>query len=223
MIFKQSFQSVSAAVEYLNDLKFPYTEELNAIMLLETKGCNDRSVVIEMQTEMVEGVLPSTIKTAEFTWIKYRHTTNWDEAESRALEFTTDSAGLPMVGWSWNGRDCFSVIALSDIPVNSTVFKDSLIKLNERIQSRLEGPFSSEDPISPVLAHTAYDSNAFVSKFKTFKLGDLVTKKSGSRWTGKVVGFYSTELTPEGYAVESLTEVGSVQIYPVHALIEKAF
>lgn len=223
MIFKHSFQSVSAAVEFLNDLKFPYTEELSAIMLLETKGCNDCSVVIEMQTEMMEGVLPSTVKTAEFTWIKYRHTTNWDEAVSRALEFSTDSAGLPMIGWSWNGRDCFSVIALSDIPVNSTVFKDSLIKLNERIQSRLEGPFSSEDPSLPVIAHTAHDSNAFVSKFKTFKLGDLVTKKSGSRWTGKVVGFYSTELTPEGYAVESLAEVGSVQIYPVHALIEKAF
>lgn len=172
MILKQSFQSVSAAVEYLNYLKFPYTEELNAIMLLETKGCNDRSVFIEMQTEMVKGVL-----SFEFTWIKYRHTTNWDEAVPCALEFTTDSAGLPMIGWSWSGRDCFSVIALSDIADKSTVFKDSLIKLNERIQSRLEGPFSSEDPSLSVLEHTAHDSDAFVSKFKTFKLGDLVTKK----------------------------------------------
>ena len=48
--------------------------------------------------------------------------------------------------------------------------------------------------------------------FKTFQLGTLVTKKSGSSWTGRVVGFYSTELTPEGYAVESETETGSVQI-----------
>jgi len=54
-----------------------------------------------------------------------------------------------------------------------------------------------------------------------FDLGETVTKKSGSSWTGKVVGFYTTDLTPEGYAVESATEKGSVQIYPVKAL-EKA-
>lgn len=48
--------------------------------------------------------------------------------------------------------------------------------------------------------------------------GQRVTKKSGSSWTGTIVGFYSTELTPEGYAVESDTEIGSVQIYPRKAL-----
>jgi dihydrofolate reductase (trimethoprim resistance protein) len=53
---------------------------------------------------------------------------------------------------------------------------------------------------------------------KTFKLGDYVEKKSGSEWVGTVVGFYSTNLTPEGYAVESLFHEGSVQIYPVGAL-----
>jgi dihydrofolate reductase (trimethoprim resistance protein) len=52
----------------------------------------------------------------------------------------------------------------------------------------------------------------------TYKLGDLVRKKSGSQWHGTVVGTYSTRLTPEGYAVESATESGSVQIYPVGAL-----
>lgn len=51
-----------------------------------------------------------------------------------------------------------------------------------------------------------------------FKLGDMVKKVSGSQWHGKVVGTYSTELTPEGYAVESSTESGSVQIYPAKAL-----
>jgi hypothetical protein len=51
-----------------------------------------------------------------------------------------------------------------------------------------------------------------------FKLGDLVKKVSGSQWHGTVVGTYSTELTPEGYAVESSTEKGSVQIYPAKAL-----
>ena len=52
----------------------------------------------------------------------------------------------------------------------------------------------------------------------TYKLGDTVRKKSGSQWHGTVVGTYSTALTPEGYAVESATESGSVQIYPVSAL-----
>ena len=51
-----------------------------------------------------------------------------------------------------------------------------------------------------------------------FKLGDKVRKVSGSQWHGTVVGTYSTELTPEGYAVESFTEKGSVQIYPAKAL-----
>lgn len=51
-----------------------------------------------------------------------------------------------------------------------------------------------------------------------FKLGDRVKKVSGSQWKGIIVGTYSTELTPEGYAVESSTEKGSVQIYPVKAL-----
>ena len=51
-----------------------------------------------------------------------------------------------------------------------------------------------------------------------FKLGDLVRKIKGSEWHGTVVGTYSTSLTPEGYAVESATERGSVQIYPAAAL-----
>lgn len=51
-----------------------------------------------------------------------------------------------------------------------------------------------------------------------FKRGDSVRKIKGSQWSGKVVGEYSTELTPEGYAVESSSEKGSVQIYPAAAL-----
>lgn len=51
-----------------------------------------------------------------------------------------------------------------------------------------------------------------------FKLGDMVEKVKGADWHGKVVGTYSTELTPEGYCVESLYEYGSVQIYPASAL-----
>jgi hypothetical protein len=51
-----------------------------------------------------------------------------------------------------------------------------------------------------------------------FRIGDKVRKIKGSQWHGYVVGTYSTELTPEGYAVESSTERGSVQIYPASAL-----
>ena len=52
----------------------------------------------------------------------------------------------------------------------------------------------------------------------TFRLGDRVRKKSGAAWQGNVVGWYCTRLTPEGYAVESESHPGSVQIYPVAAL-----
>ena len=55
---------------------------------------------------------------------------------------------------------------------------------------------------------------------RRFRLGDRVTKTKGSSWTGHVVGFYSTELTPNGYAIESENEPGSVQIYPESALKE---
>lgn len=51
-----------------------------------------------------------------------------------------------------------------------------------------------------------------------FAMGDVVRKKSGSEWEGFIVGFYSTSLTPEGYAVESSSHAGSVQIYPAKAL-----
>lgn len=51
-----------------------------------------------------------------------------------------------------------------------------------------------------------------------FQIGDYVRKKSGSQWEGFVCGTYSTALTPEGYAVESATHKGSVQIYPDAAL-----
>lgn len=52
----------------------------------------------------------------------------------------------------------------------------------------------------------------------TFNIGDRVRKRSGSAWQGLIVGWYSTRLTPEGYAVESEVHSGSVQIYPVAAL-----
>lgn len=51
-----------------------------------------------------------------------------------------------------------------------------------------------------------------------FRMGDLVRKTSGSEWKGRVVGWYSTEQTKEGYAVESSAHRNSVQIYPAKAL-----
>lgn len=54
-----------------------------------------------------------------------------------------------------------------------------------------------------------------------FDIGDRVRKIRGSSWQGRVVGTYSTSLTPEGYAVESEREPGSVQIYPAAALEAK--
>lgn len=51
-----------------------------------------------------------------------------------------------------------------------------------------------------------------------WKLGTRLRKLKGSCWQGKVVGYYSTDLTPIGYAIESEHEPGSVQIYPAAAL-----
>lgn len=51
-----------------------------------------------------------------------------------------------------------------------------------------------------------------------FQIGQLVRKTKGSEWQGRIVGTYSTTLTPEGYAVESDAHPGSVQIYPAGAL-----
>ena len=53
---------------------------------------------------------------------------------------------------------------------------------------------------------------------RRFEIGERVTKIKGSSWTGRVVGFYATALTPIGYCVESENEPGSVQIYPEAAI-----
>lgn len=53
-----------------------------------------------------------------------------------------------------------------------------------------------------------------------FAKGDRVYKTKGSQWSGRVVGTYSTTLTPEGYCVESELHTGSVQIYPA-SMLEK--
>lgn len=62
------------------------------------------------------------------------------------------------------------------------------------------------------------DRRANIRNHGKLKLNDRVTKIKGSSWTGRIAGFYSTKLTPIGYAVESELEKGSVQIYPEAAL-----
>lgn len=76
-----------------------------------------------------------------------------------------------------------------------------------------EMPNASEHP-TPETSLSGKD-RGFKPKFA---LGDRVRKRSGSSWQGHVVGFYTTALTPNGYAVESEREAGSVQIYPEAAL-----
>ncbi|AYQ84149.1 MULTISPECIES: trimethoprim-resistant dihydrofolate reductase DfrB2 [Pseudomonas] len=71
---------------------------------------------------------------------------------------------------------------------------------------------SSHEANAPVAGQFALPLSA------TFGFGDRVRKKSGAAWQGQVVGWYCTKLTPEGYAVESESHPGSVQIYPVAAL-----
>lgn len=52
----------------------------------------------------------------------------------------------------------------------------------------------------------------------TFQLHALVRKRSGAWWEGRVVGFYSTEQTPDGVCVQLDRPMGPVQIYPASAL-----
>jgi dihydrofolate reductase (trimethoprim resistance protein) len=84
--------------------------------------------------------------------------------------------------------------------------------ISRHSQKRLGMVQSSIDVSTPVVGQFALPLRA------TFSLGERVRKKSGAAWQGQVVGWYSTKLTPEGYAVESESHPGSVQIYPVAAL-----
>jgi LmbE family N-acetylglucosaminyl deacetylase len=54
-----------------------------------------------------------------------------------------------------------------------------------------------------------------------FREGDMVGKKSGSWWEGKIVGWYSTRDTPRGYAIQAQVSGGNgpVQIFPETAIV----
>ena len=70
------------------------------------------------------------------------------------------------------------------------------------------------------LLHELIDAPDNTPPGAKWRLGDMVKKVRGSKWRGKVVGFYSTEATPIGYSVESAFEPGSVQVWPEAALVE---
>jgi hypothetical protein len=80
--------------------------------------------------------------------------------------------------------------------------------------------FSPEYAMEIVLAHARQHFETLDAWPTTaqFALGDRVYKKSGSQWSGTICGFYSTEQTAIGYAVESDAHKGSVQIWPEAAL-----
>jgi dihydrofolate reductase (trimethoprim resistance protein) len=89
-------------------------------------------------------------------------------------------------------------------------------KLREELAGRNNTPERVQELL---VANNALLSRARLAEGRsTFAIGDRVRKTKGSSWQGIIVGTYSTRLTPEGYAVESEREPGSVQIYPVGAL-----
>lgn len=93
---------------------------------------------------------------------------------------------------------------------------ETITKLIERIDDAELESRSSEGLNTSELPN---GSNEIIKPlWAKWSTGDSVTKTKGSSWTGKVVGYYSTSLTSKGYAVESETEKGSVQIYPEAAL-----
>lgn len=66
--------------------------------------------------------------------------------------------------------------------------------------------------------HAKKTSLMIMEENSAFSIGDLVRKKSGSWWEGRVVGFYSTEQTADGVCVQLDKPMGPVQIYPASAL-----
>lgn len=96
------------------------------------------------------------------------------------------------------------------LDVNGTEIVDAMLFPRGTLRPTEARPlYASPLPVMPITDEDAV---------RRFKLGSRVTKTKGSSWTGRVVGFYSTTLTPIGYAVESENEPGSVQIYPEAAL-----
>ncbi len=90
---------------------------------------------------------------------------------------------------------------------------------NRSITTMPEEYFVSGDCMTDLLQELI-DASYNAPPSAKWRLGDMVQKVRGSKWRGKVVGFYSTEATPIGYSVESAYEPGSVQVWPEAALID---
>ena len=102
-------------------------------------------------------------------------------------------------------------------PLQISVGDDALLKIGRIILAEAPADATAWRDVSLDSIRAALEP-AELSMGGKFGLGDRVRKTKGSSWQGRVVGFYSTELTPIGYAVESEREPGSVQIYPEAAL-----
>ena len=98
-------------------------------------------------------------------------------------------------------------------------------ELVELIRGRIHSEFDGECHLTDTEAHAIADFLSEEERRKNeareswaFTQGDYVCKKSGSWWAGRVVGFYTTQQTPRGYAVQLDKPFGPVQIYPESAL-----
>lgn len=91
---------------------------------------------------------------------------------------------------------------------------------NTRLIDELEHAITNGIPLDRLetICNAERDGRCVVLPESSLKIKDHVKKISGSEWHGTIVGFYSTHLTPIGFAVESNREKGSVQIYPEAAL-----
>ncbi|QIG72952.1 dihydrofolate reductase protein [Rhizobium phage RHph_N3_2] len=128
-----------------------------------------------------------------------------------------DNAEEP-VAWRYRTKapDGWSMWTVTSEKPDGSAYECEIVPLYERPQSaaaragQLQAYFEAAEDV--------FEGKGGDGK-RMFNRGDMVRKKSGSSWNGRVVGFYSTELTPVGYCVESRRERGSVQIYPESALI----
>lgn len=102
----------------------------------------------------------------------------------------------------------------------------SAIRMVRDAIEELFGPLASLESEEAVLLRgptPADDADAIIEALQRVKqalppLGERFRKRSGSEWQGSVCGWYKTQLTPIGYAIESEAHRGSVQIYPLTAL-----
>lgn len=141
--------------------------------------------------------------------------------EDAALMLEAHSPGSGSVE-SYAAQDIRAMLAAA--PAQPAVQVEQPIRMPARMTC--DDGYPSEDSLMANAYNRALDdvirlnaaSIAQTAPQSKFRMGDLVKKSTGSEWEGRVVGWYSTEQTKEGYAVESSTHRNSVQIYPAKAL-----